>query len=167
MNNRIDISSLNPTELAETLERVFAERGAKIEKFRAKQIFGWLTNGVCSFDEMTNISKSVRTVLDECFYIALPKIEKKLVSQIDGTVKYLFRLYDGECIESVFMRYEHGNTVCISSQAGCRMGSRFCASTIARFTRILTPSIPRRSSYQSSYNEWRNQEWGNHLLPTT
>ena len=138
--NKIDISSLTPDELSETLANVFSERGLKIEKFRAKQIFAWLTSGVSSFDEMTNISKNIRTVLSECFYIALPQIEKKLVSKIDGTVKYLFRLHDGECIESVFMRYEHGNTVCISSQAGCRMGCRFCASTIAGFTRNLTPS---------------------------
>lgn len=139
-NSKTDISSLTLPELSEMLERLSAESGVKIESFRAKQIFGWLSSGISSFDEMTNVSKPLRALLCERCYIALPQIEKKLVSKLDGTVKYLFRLYDGECIESVFMRYEHGNTVCISSQAGCRMGCRFCASTIAGFSRNLTPS---------------------------
>ena len=129
-----------PEELSAELKNISEKSGVKIESFRAKQIFGWLHRGVGSFDEMTNISKPVRAVLEENCYIALPLIEKKFVSKIDGTVKYLFRLFDGECVESVFMRYEHGNTVCISSQAGCRMGCRFCASTIAGFSRNLTPS---------------------------
>ncbi len=140
MFNKTDISSLNLSELSEYLLKLSEENGVKIEKFRAKQIYGWLNAGVSSFDEMTNISKPIRELLDKNCYIALPQIENKLVSKIDGTVKYLFRLYDGECVESVFMRYEHGNTVCISSQAGCRMGCRFCASTIAGFSRNLTPS---------------------------
>lgn len=140
MFNKTDISSFNLNELSEYLSDLSEEKGVKIEKFRAKQIYTWLHGGVSSFSEMTNISKAIRELLDENCYIALPKIENKLVSKIDGTVKYLFRLFDGECVESVFMRYEHGNTVCISSQAGCRMGCRFCASTIAGFSRNLTPS---------------------------
>ena len=139
-NKKIDISSLDIPELSVLFETLSEKSGVKIEKFRAKQVFSWLNKGVASFDEMTNVSKAQRTVLEENCYIALPAIEKKLVSKIDGTVKYLFRLFDGECIESVFMRYEHGNTVCISTQAGCRMGCRFCASTIAGFSRHLSPS---------------------------
>ena len=139
-NKKIDISSLDIPELTALLETLSEKSGVKLEKFRAKQIFSWLNKGVASFDEMTNVSKAQRNVLEENCYIALPAIEKKLVSKIDGTVKYLFRLFDGECIESVFMRYEHGNTVCISTQAGCRMGCRFCASTIAGFSRHLSPS---------------------------
>lgn len=140
MNNKIDISSLDIPEIAALFEELSEKTGVKLEKFRAKQIFSWLNKGVSSFEEMTNVSKAQRQVLEEHCYIALPAVEKKFVSKIDGTVKYLFRLFDGECVESVFMRYEHGNTVCISTQAGCRMGCRFCASTIAGFTRNLTPS---------------------------
>lgn len=140
MTQKIDIASLLPEELSKTLENISEEHGIKIQSFRTKQIFSWLTSGVSSFEEMTNVPKNIREILDETCYISLPQIENKLVSKIDGTVKYLFRLYDGECIESVFMRYEHGNTVCISSQAGCKMGCRFCASTIAGFSRNLTPS---------------------------
>ena len=139
-NKKIDISSLDVAELAQLFADLSEKSRVKIEKFRAKQVFSWLNKGVSSFDEMTNVSKAQREVLENNCYIALPAVEKKLVSQIDGTVKYLFRLFDGECIESVFMRYEHGNTICISTQAGCRMGCRFCASTIAGFTRNLTPS---------------------------
>ncbi len=140
MQTKIDLLSLNLSELSESLSKLSEEHGVKIEKFRTKQIYAWLNKGVSEFSEMTNVSKNIRELLDATCYIALPQIEKKLVSKIDRTVKYLFRLYDGECVESVFMRYEHGNTVCISSQAGCRMGCRFCASTIAGFTRNLTPS---------------------------
>ena len=140
MQTKLDLLSLNLSELSESLSKLSEEHGVKIEKFRAKQIYAWLNKGVSEFSEMSNVSKNIRELLDSTCYIALPQIEKKLVSKIDGTVKYLFRLYDGECVESVFMRYEHGNTVCISSQAGCRMGCRFCASTIAGFTRNLTPS---------------------------
>ena len=107
--------------------------------FRAKQIAAWLPLGT-PIDEMTNLSKSLREKLKENTTDTLPKVEEKLVSRIDGTVKYLFSLYDGECIESVFMRYKHGNTLCISSQVGCRMGCRFCASTLAGKVRDLLPS---------------------------
>ena len=107
--------------------------------FRAKQIAAWLVSGT-PIDEMTNLSKSLREKLKENTVDTLPKVEERLVSRIDGTIKYLFSLHDGECIESVFMRYKHGNTLCISSQVGCRMGCRFCASTLAGKVRDLLPS---------------------------
>lgn len=135
-----DISSLDIAELQDYLAELTNECGVKFEKFRAKQIFSWLMKGVSDFSQMSNISAKQREVLCEKCYIALPKIHKKFVSQIDGTVKYLFELFDGERIESVFMRYKHGNTICISTQAGCRMGCTFCASTLAGLSRHLTPS---------------------------
>lgn len=108
-------------------------------KFRAEQIFTWLHKGVCSYDEMTNLSKATRQKLSEKTYVSTLKIKLKLVSKLDGTIKYLFELPDGNCIESVVMRYHHGLTICISSQIGCRMGCRFCASTIGGLYRSLTP----------------------------
>lgn len=108
-------------------------------KFRAKQIFSFIHKGA-EIDDMTSLSLSLRSTLkDKCDY-RMPKIVTKLVSKLDGTVKYLMSLNDGECVESVFMKYEHGNTVCVSSQAGCRMGCRFCASTLKGKARDLTPS---------------------------
>ena len=107
--------------------------------FRAKQVFPRLHDGT-PISEMTNLSLALRSRLGQITLDTLPRVEKKLVSAIDGTVKYLFRLYDGECVESVFMRYKHGNTLCISSQVGCRMGCRFCASTIGGRVRDLLPS---------------------------
>lgn len=118
------------------LEEFILELGEK--KFRAAQIFKWLHLGVTDYDEMTDISKSLRDKLKEISYVSTLEIEKKLVSKLDGTVKYLFRLPDGNCIESVVMRYHHGLTICISSQVGCRMGCRFCASTIGGLYRSLT-----------------------------
>ena len=112
----------------------------KQPKFRAKQIFKWLQSGVETFDEMTDIPLSLRQELDEKTYIANVKIVKRLKSQIDSTVKYVFSLFDGEYIESVFMKYEHGYTVCISTQVGCRMGCSFCASGLNGLTRSLTAS---------------------------
>ena len=135
-----DISSLLPEELCEYLSALSESTGVKIEKYRASQIFSWLVKGAADFSEMGNIPKNIKAVLEENAYITLPQIQTKLVSKIDGTVKYLFRLHDGECIESVFMRYEHGNTLCISSQAGCRMGCTFCASTLNGLSRNLLPS---------------------------
>ena len=132
--------SQNSDELAKTLQEISEKSGVKIEKFRAAQIYGWLVKGVYSFDEMLNVPKTIKNVLGEYCLLALPQIEKKLVSKIDGTVKYLFRLHDGEFVESVFMRYEHGNTICVSSQVGCRMGCTFCASTLMGLTRNLYPS---------------------------
>lgn len=138
--NKKDISSLLPNELGEYLTELSESTGVKIEKYRASQIFSWLVKGAADFSEMGNIPKNIKSVLEENAYITLPKIQTKLVSKIDGTVKYLFKLHDGECIESVFMRYEHGNTLCISSQAGCRMGCTFCASTLNGLSRNLLPS---------------------------
>lgn len=108
--------------------------------FRAKQIFRWIYRGVTSFDEMTDLSKSLREKLKETCFLTVPKVARKQVSQLDGTIKYLWELGDGNCIETVLMRYKHGNTVCVSSQVGCRMGCAFCASTIAGKVRDLTPS---------------------------
>ncbi len=108
--------------------------------FRGKQIFTWMHKGVTSFDEMTNLSKPLREKLKENFTLTYPLIARKQVSRLDGTVKYLWELQDGNCIETVLMQYHHGNTVCISSQVGCRMGCAFCASTIAGKVRDLTPS---------------------------
>jgi len=108
--------------------------------FRGKQVFSWLYRGVTDFDEMSNLSKELRAKLAQRFTITVPKVARKQVSKLDGTVKYLWELGDGNCIETVLMSYHHGNTVCISSQVGCRMGCRFCASTIAGRVRNLTPS---------------------------
>lgn len=112
-----------------------------LPKFRAGQIFDWLQKQcVCSFDEMTNLSKSLRETLDERYYIASCEVEERFESALDETVKYLFRLHDGQCIESVLMKYNHGWSICISSQVGCRMGCKFCASTIGGLVRSLTAS---------------------------
>ncbi len=108
-------------------------------RFRAKQVYEWIYRG-CGFDEMTNLPAKMRSELAEIAVINAPRIEKKLVSEIDGTVKYLFRLRDGNLIESVLMRYHYGLSICISSQCGCRMGCRFCASTIDGKVRDLYPS---------------------------
>lgn len=128
----IDLRSLEFGELEELL------KGMGEPKFRAKQIFSWLSMGVCEFDEMTNISKKTREKLMEKSYISKLTIREKYISKIDGTVKYLFTLDDGNCIETVVMRYKHGLSVCISSQVGCRMGCGFCASTIGGLYRSLT-----------------------------
>ncbi len=106
-------------------------------KYRAKQIFPQLHRGI-SPDAMTNLGKKLQEKLRESFSWHLPEVEQKLVSALDGTVKYLFALADGNCVESVVMRYEHGNTICISSQVGCRMGCKFCASTIGGRVRDLS-----------------------------
>ncbi len=131
---KTDIKSMNEAEL----EALLAEMGQP--RFRAAQLFKWLQAGVEDFDQMTNIPKSLRESLKESCYIAGVTIERKLVSQIDGTVKYLYRLFDGELIESVLMKYEHGYTVCISTQVGCRMGCSFCASGLCGLKRNLTAS---------------------------
>ena len=108
--------------------------------FRGKQVFTWLHRGVSSYDEMTNLSKPLREKLSGAYPLTVPKVARKQVSKLDGTIKYLWELADGNCVESVLMQYHHGNTVCISSQVGCRMGCAFCASTIAGRVRDLTPS---------------------------
>ena len=133
MTEKIDIRSMLPDELCE----YFVSLGEP--KFRAKQVFPRLARGE-SFDELTGLPKALRARLAEEAIDTLPTVSRKLVSKIDGTVKYLFRLHDGACIESVLMRYKHGNTLCISSQVGCRMGCKFCASTIGGKVRDLLPS---------------------------
>lgn len=133
--NKIDIKSLDMSELIELIEKL----GEK--KFRAGQIYKWLhVNMVSEFDEMTDISKSLREKLQNECYICKNNIVSVLTSKEDGTKKYLFSLNDGNIIESVFMRYHHGNSVCISTQVGCRMGCKFCASTLDGLVRNLTPS---------------------------
>ena len=128
-----DINSLT----YEQLNNVISKLGQP--KFRAKQIFTWLhKNGVTSFDEMTNVSNALREKLSENYYISTCEIEDKYVSKIDDTVKYLFKLNDGEYIESVIMKYKYGYTICVSSQVGCKMGCTFCASTLAGFKRNMT-----------------------------
>ena len=132
---KTDIKSLNKEELASSLQKF------NIPSFRVNQIFDWLQNkGVSSFDEMTNISKELRSKLDEEYIIKSCKIEKRLISKIDDTVKYLFSLYDGECIESVLMKYKYGYTLCVSTQVGCKMGCKFCASTLNGCVRNLSSS---------------------------
>lgn len=130
---KTDIGSLTLSELESYIQSIGESR------FRAKQIYEWLCRGV-DFDGMSNLSKSLREKLTEICYSGIPEIERKLVSAVDGTVKYLFRFPDGECVESVVMYYKHGTTICISSQVGCRMGCRFCASTIGGKVRDLAPS---------------------------
>lgn len=129
-----DIKSMLPEEIGEYLA------GIGEKKFRAGQIFKWLTAGAGSFDEMTNISKQLRERLEEEFYIAPPQVIRKQQSAIDGTIKYLWQLRDGNAVESVLMKYEHGNTACVSSQVGCRQGCIFCASTGGGLIRDLTAS---------------------------
>ena len=109
-------------------------------KFRAKQVFTWLHRGVTRFDEMTNLSKPLREKLDGLYFITAPRVARKQVSKLDGTIKYLWQLGDGNCVESVVMQYHHGNTVCISSEVGCPMGCKFCASTLGGLVRRLTPA---------------------------
>ena len=108
--------------------------------YRGKQVFRWLTQGVTSFDEMSDLSKPLREKLKEKAFITKPEIVRKQVSARDGTVKYLFGLADGNCVETVVMRYQHGNSVCLSTQAGCHMGCAFCASFEKGETRDLTPA---------------------------
>ena len=132
---KTDIKSMNLEELKSYMESI----GEK--QFRAKQLYQWMhEKQAASFDEMTNLSKSLQEKLkNECRFVSL-KQEAVQISKIDGTRKYLFALDDGNVIESVLMRYKHGNSVCISSQVGCRMGCRFCASTLDGLVRGLTPS---------------------------
>lgn len=128
-----DILSMTLPELTDFI-RTLGEKD-----FRARQVYSWMYKGA-SFQEMTNLPAAFRSRLEDAAEYRLPQIEEKYVSKIDGTIKYLFSLIDGECVESVFMRYEHGNTICVSSQAGCRMGCKFCASTLRGKSRDLTPS---------------------------
>ena len=133
MSEKIDLYSMTDTELAD----FFVSIGEP--KFRGKQLFSELHRGK-SLEDITTLSKALRGKLREMSIDTLPKVELKLTSKIDGTVKYLFKLHDGAMIESVLMRYKHGNTLCISSQVGCLMGCKFCASTIGGKVRDLLPS---------------------------
>ena len=130
----IDLKSMTLEELSGFL------RSMGEPAFRGRQVFTWLHKGVSSFDEMSNLSKALREKLKEQCILTVPRVAKKQVSARDGTIKYLWQMADGNCVESVLMRYHHGNTVCISSQVGCRMGCAFCASTIAGKVRNLTPA---------------------------
>ncbi len=124
-----------------TLPEIEAELAALGEaKFRAKQVYEWLGRGVRSFDRMSNLPLSLREKLKESFHLYEPKVLSKQVSQIDGTIKYLWELYDGNAVETVVMSYQHGNTVCVSCQVGCRQGCAFCASTIGGLVRSLNAS---------------------------
>ncbi len=107
--------------------------------FRGKQVYTWLHKGVRSYEEMTNLPKTLRDTLAEQYPICAPKVVRKQESQRDGTIKYLWQLADGNCVETVLMRYHYGNTVCISTEVGCRMGCAFCASTIGGLVRRLEP----------------------------
>lgn len=141
---KIDILSLTFEELSEKI----LEMGEK--KFRAKQIFDWLhVKKVTDFEQMTNISAQFRADLSEKFYINCLKIKKRLVSNIDNTVKYLYGLEDGEAVESVLMDYKHGAALCVSTQVGCKMGCKFCASTLAGWVRNLAPSEMLGQMYES------------------
>lgn len=132
---RNDIKSMTLEELTRTMQ----DWGEPA--FRGRQVFTWLhQRGVVSFGEMTNLSKPLREKLEEAYYINTLRVARKQVSRLDGTVKYLWELMDGNCIETVLMQYHHGNTVCISSQVGCRMGCAFCASTVGGKVRDLRPS---------------------------
>ncbi|SER45915.1 23S rRNA (adenine(2503)-C(2))-methyltransferase RlmN [Lachnobacterium bovis] len=140
---KTDIKSMNLEELISFMESI----GEK--KFRAKQIYQWLhQKNVDTFEEMSNLSKALREKLDETTYLtSLKKIDVQ-ISKLDGTRKYLFALADGNVMESVLMKYKHGNSVCISSQVGCRMGCRFCASTLDGLVRGLTPAEMIDQIYQ-------------------
>jgi len=121
-----------------------AEIGAVLKElgqpaFRAKQVYSWLHKGVRSYEEMTNLPKALRDVLTEKYPIHAPQVVRKQASALDGTIKYLWQLSDGNCVETVLMRYHYGNTVCISTEVGCRMGCAFCASTLGGLVRRLEP----------------------------
>ena len=121
-----------------------AEIGALLKEmgqpaFRGKQVFTWLHKGVRSYEQMSNLPKSLRDTLAAHYPLYTPKVVRKQESQKDGTIKYLWELSDGNCVETVLMRYHYGNTVCISTEVGCRMGCAFCASTIGGLVRKLEP----------------------------
>lgn len=129
----MNLKSLTQPELADILKQLGQPA------FRAKQVFTWLHKGVRSYDEMTNLPKALRQTLAEHYPLFVPKVVRKQESQKDGTIKYLWQLSDGNCVETVLMRYRYGNTVCISTEVGCRMGCAFCASTIGGLVRRLEP----------------------------
>ncbi|MCL2408012.1 MAG: 23S rRNA (adenine(2503)-C(2))-methyltransferase RlmN [Oscillospiraceae bacterium] len=140
-----DIKSMDLPEL----EEYFTQIGDR--PFRAGQVFKWLHSGVKTFSEMTNLSEKLRAKLDDEFFITVPELIEKQVSSLDGTIKYLWRTTDSNAVESVVMEYAHGNTVCISTQVGCRMGCAFCASTLGGLVRNLAPS---EMLDQVLYSQW-------------
>ncbi len=129
----MNLKNLTLPELAETFKELHEPA------FRAKQVYGWLHKGARSYEEMTNLPKALREKLAESYPIQPPQVVRKQESQRDGTVKYLWQLSDGNCVETVLMRYHYGNTVCISTEVGCRMGCAFCASTLGGLVRRLEP----------------------------
>ena len=129
----MNLKSLTQPEIGALL------KGMGQPAFRAKQIYTWLHKGVRSYEEMGNVPKALRQLLEEKYPICAPEVVRKQESQKDGTIKYLWRLSDGNCVETVLMRYHYGNTVCISTEVGCRMGCAFCASTLGGLVRKLEP----------------------------
>ena len=129
----MNLKSLTLPELTATVKEL------GLPAFRGKQIYTWLHKGVRSYDEMTNLPKALRDQLAEKFPIHPPKVVRKQESSRDGTIKYLWELHDGNCVETVLMRYHYGNTVCISTEVGCAMGCAFCASTLGGLVRRLEP----------------------------
>ena len=127
------LKSMTQTELGAVLK----ELGQPA--FRTKQVYTWLHKGACSYDEMSNLPKALRDTLAEHYPLYIPQVVRKQESQKDGTIKYLWRLSDGNCVETVLMKYHYGNTVCISTEVGCRMGCAFCASTLGGLVRKLEP----------------------------
>ena len=127
------LKSMTLTELSQVLKDL------NQPAFRAKQVYTWLHKGVRSYDEMTNLPKSLRDALAQQYPINAPEVIRRQESRKDGTIKYLWRLSDGNCVETVLMRYHYGNTVCISTEVGCRMGCAFCASTLGGLVRRLEP----------------------------
>lgn len=150
MEDKTDILSLSLEELQEKLLQI----GEK--KYRALQVFQWLhCKNAVSFDQMTNISAQTKKLLVENFYINSLKIQKRLVSTIDNTVKYLYVLPDGNKVETVLMEYHHGNSICLSTQVGCKMGCKFCASTKAGFVRNLLPGEILLQIYETERDSGR------------
>ena len=129
----MNIKSMTQAEIAQLLKDLGQPA------FRAKQVYTWLHKGVRSYDEMTNLPKALRDKLAEEYPFHPPVVIRKQESQKDGTIKYLWELHDGNCVETVLMRYHYGNTVCISTEVGCRMGCAFCASTLGGLVRKLEP----------------------------
>lgn len=134
MEDKICIKSLLPEQLADLMKQLGQPA------YRAKQVFRWLQQGVGSFDEMSDLPKALREALKETCRLTRPEILRKQVSAHDGTIKYLFGLEDGNSIETVLMQYEHGNSICVSTQAGCKMGCVFCASFDPKKSRDLRPA---------------------------
>ena len=129
----IHLKSMTISEIGEVLKQLGQPT------FRAKQVYSWLHKGVRSYEEMTNLPKALRDTLAAQYPICAPEVVRKQESQKDGTIKYLWKLSDGNCVETVLMRYHYGNTVCISTEVGCRMGCAFCASTLGGLVRPLEP----------------------------